>query len=132
MPIFYPSYLSQIHYQLTRELLPELVKILLENSKDVLQPLDKLQVERNSEDPEYCGPDFLHPINVPRSLFAWSILGVTRKTTTEPHLTKLWDILSLSVTRNRDINLYIANTFASLSGYNVNWYVVTPQTLLDI
>ena len=108
---------------ITRELLPKFPKILLKRVQHLLQPLPPDQVQRNSQDQSYSGPDFIHPIDVPRSNFSWEILRVSRETTTEPHLTKLYDVLSLYTLYNRDINIWIANTFANMAGYDVKWCV---------
>lgn len=94
--------------------------MLLKRIEHFLSPLTPQQVKANSKDPKYHGPDFIHSIHVPRSSFAWEVLGVDSKSTTEPHLTKVYDLLSLSVENNQDINIYIANTFADLSGYKVD------------
>lgn len=102
------------------------MKVLLKPIEQHLSPLTATEVRLNSKDTKYFGPDFIHSIHVPRAAFDWEVLGVDPETTTESHLTKLYDLLSLSAAKNRDINIYIANTFANLSGYTVDWYVLLP------
>ena len=122
MPLL-PRHSFDVLKRNNRDLLPKLSKILLSQIEHLLQPLEQDQVRRNARDQNYHGPDFIHPIRVPRSYFVWEILRVSRKTTTEPHLTKLYDILSLYTLYHRDVNIHIANSFANLAKYRVVWCV---------
>ncbi|KAK7692392.1 hypothetical protein QCA50_004017 [Cerrena zonata] len=120
---------------ITRHLVPQLAKVLLARVRHILGPIPKKELQRlisKDHEYEYRGPDFTHHLNVPRSTFPWIVLGVDRLATTEPHLTKLYDVLSLSVAYDRDINICIADTFACLSGYKVNWRPLEFQVLTTI
>lgn len=115
---------AEEHLDKTRDSVPTLAKVLLKRVKHLLKPLDAECVNTNSKDPVYCGPDFIHPICVPRSRFLWEPLALNEETTTEPHLTKLYDILSSSVDHSKDINIFVANTLSCFAGYAVAWCVV--------
>ena len=122
MPINVPTRLES-YKGITRDLVHLVAKSLLKHVQHILRPLTRDQVQTNADNQDYLGPDFIHPINVPRSKFHWGFLGVARKTTTEPHLTKLYDFLKLHAVYYRDVNIHIANLFFCLAGYNIIWWV---------
>ena len=122
MPVNVPTR-AECYKAITRDLVHLVAKSLLRHVQHVLRPLTQDQVQTNADNQDYLGPDFIHHINVPRSKFHWGFLGVTRKTTTEPHLTKLYDFLKLHAVYYRDVNIHIANLFSYLAGYNIIWWV---------
>ena len=128
MPINVPTRLES-YKGITRDLVHLVAKSLLKHVQHVLRPLTRDQVQTNADNQDYLGPDFIHPINVPRSKFHWGFLGVTRKTTTEPHLTKLYDFLKLHTIYYRDVNIHIANLFSYFSGYDIIWWVRLCPTI---
>lgn len=104
-----------------------LTRLVTRPIRGLFKPLQFTQLQKNSGNDDYLGPDFLHPLSIPRSKFLWPAMTSNPRETTEPHAAKLYDILTMSTADYRDINIFIANTFASHSGYNVQWYVPSHE-----
>ncbi|CAL1711496.1 unnamed protein product [Somion occarium] len=75
-------------------------------------------------DPTFLGPDFFHPIYVPRSFFKWKILDLdpdTLDNDSRPHLNRFYDLLSMHATSWEEANLFVASVFSSFSNYSIRW-----------
>ncbi|KAK7692390.1 hypothetical protein QCA50_004015 [Cerrena zonata] len=105
----------------SRCMMMSLTKLALKPIRHMLKPLKFEEIKANSSNFEYLGPDFLHPLSIPRSKFHWPTMVSDPRKTTEPHAAKLYDFLTMSTTTYADINIFVANAFANHSGYSVQW-----------
>lgn len=71
---------------------------------------------------DYQGPDFVHWVHVPRSRAKW-VPPTESNLTTEPHLNRCYDLMTMATRTWDEINIFIANVFANFADYSVLWYV---------
>ncbi|CAL1706372.1 unnamed protein product [Somion occarium] len=103
-------------------LLFSLSKVMLHPLRHLLLPLSKDTMSARRFADSHVGPDFLHSLHVPRSNFSWKILKVDLGENTEPHLARLYDLLTMSTACWVDVSIFLANVFTGFSLYAVRWH----------
>lgn len=101
-----------------------LSKIMLHPLRHLLDALSDEELSSRHSDPTFLGPDFFHPIYVPRSFFKWKILDLdpdTLDNDSRPHLNRFYDLLSMHATSWEEANLFVASVFSSFSNYSIRW-----------
>ena len=108
-------------------MLPVLPRIVIHSIRSILRPIRNETVQKNHISSDYEGPDFAHPVHIPRSHH--------RDRPTEDNfgidasLLRCYDFLTMDTRFWEDINIFVASVFSNSAGYSVLWCVTRIHTI---
>ncbi|KAJ3555415.1 hypothetical protein NM688_g2590 [Phlebia brevispora] len=89
-----------------------------------ISPLTEEEITERHLSGRFGGPDFQHPLHIPRSIFERTssvVDNVHEGKMTLPYYFKASDFLGMVACDWSDISVFIANTLAGFSSYSVQW-----------
>ena len=111
--------------QYARHLLLPLAKLALYPIREMLTPLPSDPAERVVPDIE---ADFTNSVHMPRHRFRWGEMRDNRDVAVstlvhyhDPHLTRVYDLLTMTLTSWRDLSIFLAYVFSGFHGFFVKW-----------